>query len=76
LVTSNDGTRFPDFMQFDKVLCDVPCTGDGTVRKNPGSSHILYYSYLEKLGCTNGPLIVPGLGAATIKGLTIAESRW
>eukprot|EP00978_Attheya_sp_CCMP212_P011426 scaffold28204_cov42-Attheya_sp.AAC.1 len=21
---------------FDKVLCDVPCSGDGTVRKNPG----------------------------------------
>ena len=27
--TMNEGT-------FDRVLCDVPCSGDGTVRKNPG----------------------------------------
>ena len=21
---------------FDRILCDVPCSGDGTLRKNPG----------------------------------------
>jgi len=21
---------------FDRILCDVPCSGDGTMRKNPG----------------------------------------
>jgi 16S rRNA C967 or C1407 C5-methylase (RsmB/RsmF family) len=21
-------------MQFDRILCDVPCSGDGTLRKN------------------------------------------
>lgn len=22
-------------MKFDKILCDAPCSGDGTLRKNP-----------------------------------------
>jgi len=23
-------------LYFDRILCDVPCSGDGTTRKNPG----------------------------------------
>lgn len=38
LVTSQKAQFFvsEDF-QFDKVLCDVLCTGDGTLRKNPAA---------------------------------------
>lgn len=44
MVTNNDGTLFPNLyagdseeqVQFDRILADVPCSGDGTVRKNPG----------------------------------------
>lgn len=24
----------PQFLKFDRILCDVPCSGDGTMRKN------------------------------------------
>jgi hypothetical protein len=34
LVTCCDGQFFPAVTQFDRILCDVPCSGDGTSRKN------------------------------------------
>ncbi len=37
VVTSLDGRWMPSLrdLRFDRVLCDVPCSGDGTLRKNP-----------------------------------------
>ena len=43
-VTNNDARKFPNLksgfdrknIQFDRILCDVPCSGDGTFRKNAG----------------------------------------
>ncbi|KAL2733787.1 tRNA (cytosine(34)-C(5))-methyltransferase isoform X1 [Vespula squamosa] len=32
-VTQADGTK--DTLKFDRILADVPCSGDGTMRKNP-----------------------------------------
>ncbi|CCH40933.1 tRNA (cytosine-5-)-methyltransferase [Wickerhamomyces ciferrii] len=40
LVVNHDAQFFPktklgdEFMKFDRILCDVPCSGDGTIRKN------------------------------------------
>lgn len=41
LVTNHDAQMFPkmknasgQIVKFDRVLCDVPCSGDGTMRKN------------------------------------------
>ncbi|CAB3363625.1 Hypothetical predicted protein [Cloeon dipterum] len=45
LVTNHDASAMPNFqlvkdgkervLKFDRILCDVPCSGDGTLRKNP-----------------------------------------
>ena len=42
LITNNDARRLPNLkidkhnnnFKFDRILCDVPCSGDGTLRKN------------------------------------------
>ncbi|XP_011690842.1 PREDICTED: tRNA (cytosine(34)-C(5))-methyltransferase [Wasmannia auropunctata] len=33
VITKPDGTK--DTLKFDRILADVPCSGDGTMRKNP-----------------------------------------
>lgn len=44
IITNHDAGQMPNFyetidgvkkeLKFDRVLCDAPCTGDGTIRKN------------------------------------------
>ncbi|GMF98914.1 unnamed protein product [[Candida] boidinii] len=43
VVVNHDAQQFPkiklskdatEFVKFDRILCDVPCTGDATMRKN------------------------------------------
>jgi 16S rRNA C967 or C1407 C5-methylase (RsmB/RsmF family) len=34
LITTCNAQNFPGLIAFDKILCDVPCSGDGTCRKN------------------------------------------
>ncbi|KAH0786375.1 NOL1/NOP2/sun family protein [Histomonas meleagridis] len=38
LVINHFGQQIPDIGPFDRVLCDVPCSGDGTFRKNSDAS--------------------------------------
>ncbi|XP_047119299.1 tRNA (cytosine(34)-C(5))-methyltransferase [Schistocerca piceifrons] len=32
-ITQKDGSK--GILKYDRILCDVPCSGDGTMRKNP-----------------------------------------
>jgi len=67
VVTSHDARLFPEAvgegaaaapLLFDRVLCDVPCSGDGTLRKNPviwrrwtaGAGNMLHSLQVE-IGC-------------------------
>jgi multisite-specific tRNA:(cytosine-C5)-methyltransferase len=34
--SSSSGSAATKTLFFDRILCDVPCSGDGTTRKNPG----------------------------------------
>lgn len=51
-VTNNDASKIPNLkldgnsFKFDKVLCDVPCSGDGTLRKN----QLLWKTFHAHLG--------------------------
>ena len=55
---------------FDRILCDVPCSGDGTLRKNPGiwkhwspmdGNGLHRYAYLLSDDCT---LLAPRVNGA------------
>lgn len=35
--SENDDSDKKETLQFDRILCDVPCSGDGTIRKNATS---------------------------------------
>lgn len=60
IVTNHDGKSFPDMkiqrgdtvekLYFDRILCDVPCSGDGTIRKTPNAGTRWDYNYKKLHG--------------------------
>jgi multisite-specific tRNA:(cytosine-C5)-methyltransferase len=60
LVINNDARFLPNLrinqnnqnLKFDRILCDVPCSGDGTFRKNLG----LWKNFHNHMGHANHPL--------------------
>jgi multisite-specific tRNA:(cytosine-C5)-methyltransferase len=59
-ITCNDARFLPNLrintkqqnLKFDRILCDVPCSGDGTFRKNMG----LWKNFHAHMGHANHPL--------------------
>lgn len=35
VVIAHAGQQLPHIAEFDRIICDVPCSGDGTLRKSP-----------------------------------------
>ena len=48
-VTTAEGTR--KNLKYDRILCDVPCSGDGTLRKNADIWQVTKISNLHSNFC-------------------------
>ena len=66
MTVNHEGGNFPDMylaeqklLKFDRIVCDVPCSGDGTIRKNPNvwdgwtpgagnGRHFVQYNIIER----------------------------
>lgn len=69
LLVNHDGQHFPDLyssngdtlqpVKYNRIVCDVPCSGDGTLRKNPtvwkdwtpgsgNARHYVQYNLIER----------------------------
>lgn len=68
IVICEDARYIPDITKFDKVLCDVPCSGDGTFRKNRDASS----KWNTKNGCilhsTQREILIRGLQLLKVGG--------
>ena len=64
IVTNCEAQFFPNVLQFDSILADVPCTGDGTSRKNIGVWK--KWSQMASLGLHALQLDIAWKGAASL----------
>lgn len=73
--TGQDGQQIPrqdrQVQKFDRILCDVPCSGDGTFRKNPN----LWLSWDPHFGiglhCLQLSIAIRGLQMLKVGGLMV-----
>ena len=71
VITSLDGRWWPPQLRlrFDRVLCDVPCSGDGTLRKRHKNTPEWDPSFAESLHTTQVGLLRQGLRQLKVGGL-------
>nr|CCC94329.1 unnamed protein product [Trypanosoma congolense IL3000] len=57
--------------RFDRVICDVPCSGDGTVRKEPSVASSWSAGYVKSLLPTQRALLRRGLDLLRVGGILV-----
>ena len=72
-VATQDGGTQMDQLMFDRILCDVPCSGDGTMRKNMGIWKS--WSTMDGNGLHRYILDVAYLGDSTLKSIRSLQVR-
>ncbi|KAF2840125.1 S-adenosyl-L-methionine-dependent methyltransferase [Patellaria atrata CBS 101060] len=83
LVMNHDATMFPSiklptppgargkYLKFDRILADVPCSGDGTVRKNPNIWKDWLPANALGLHTTQTRILVRALQMLKVKGRVV-----
>jgi len=71
MIINQDVTTLPDNIKFDRVLCDVPCSGDGTVRKNEMIKKGWYPKYGQKLHQLQLKILLKGLNVLNKDGILV-----
>lgn len=60
-VTNRDARNYSlnpfDFDEFDRALCDVPCSCEGTIRKNPDAPEQWSLGYLDEIASTQEAIL-------------------
>lgn len=71
LILNEDSRTLPNELSFDKILCDVPCSGDGTTRKNGIILKNWSPKFAMKLHNTQRQLLLKGLQLLKPQGILV-----
>ena len=73
VITSLDGRWWPRQLnlRFDRILCDVPCSGDGTLRKRHKNTPEWTPEFAESLHSTQVGLLRQGLRQLRVGGTLV-----
>lgn len=71
LVTAYPAQQFPMKHRFDFILADVPCSGEGTFRRNAGSGGHMAFPRLQKLQNLQKEIILRGFDLLSDKGVML-----
>lgn len=74
-VTHQDARHFSlkpfDFETFDQTLVDAPCSGEGTIRKNPGALDSWSESFLTDIQQVQGSILRRSIQATRLGGTVV-----